>query len=145
MDKPTSEMLQSFDVLRQTSILIFGVVGAWIAVLFPMLYADSTQNSEKRDSIKKLLHKLFLPITFSLYIVTITLVVPILISIAQKIPIPYCIIPCLRGSLFGMICVLTAFQLYAIILALDPFDFVKTKSSIEKEKNDSQERYKKKR
>ena len=142
MDKSTKDILQFIDVLRQTAILIFGVVGAWIAVLFPMLHSTPGLNSDKDGAVKKLMGKLFKPMTYSLYVVVLTLIMPILISVAQKILIPRCVIPYLRGASFGVICVLTALQLYTIFLALDPFDFVKTKNSLEKEKKECQDRFK---
>lgn len=128
---PFSNQLQVFDTLRQTSVLIFGVVGAWLAVLFPMVH---TQTASQSDA-QKLTKKLFKPITSSLYIIIYSLAAPLSVPLIKKIPCAALVIPELRGLGFASLCVATAIQIYTLLLALQPFDIFKVETEITMEKD----------
>lgn len=134
---PFSSQVQAFDTLRQTSVLIFGVVGAWLAVLFPMVHTQAASQ----DDAQKLTKKLFKPLTSSLYIITYSLAAPLLAHLIKKIPYATLYIPELRGVGFASLCVATAIQIYTLLLALQPFDFFKTETDIAIAKDDAAKRY----
>ncbi|MEG6504177.1 hypothetical protein [Nitratidesulfovibrio sp. 1201_IL3209] len=134
---PFSNQLQAFDTLRQTSVLIFGVVGAWLAVLFPMVHTQTASQKDAQD----LTRKLFKPITSSLYIITYSLMAPLLAPLIKKVPYAVHIIPELRGVGFASLCVATAIQIYTLLLALQPFDLFKTETDLIIEKDACRKRY----
>lgn len=135
---PFSKQLQSFDTLRQTSVLIFGVVGAWLAVLFPMVHSQGDSQKNAQD----LTCKLFKPITSSPYIITYSLTIPLIVPFIKKFPLSILYAPELRGLSFASLCVATAIQIYTLLLALQPFDIFKTQTEASIEKDNCSERYK---
>lgn len=137
-DTPFSKQLPSFDILRQTSVLIFGVVGAWLAVLFPMVHShgDSQKNAQE------LTCKLFKPITSSLYIITYSLVIPLLVPFMKKYAFIMQFSTELRGLSFASLCVATTIQIYTLLLALQPFDILKTQTELSIEKKACDARHK---
>lgn len=78
---PWKEQIAMYDALRQTSILIFGLIGAWFAVLLPFAL-------EKGDRLKHFFSfskKLFPALSSAIYLLIITLIVPFSVNIAQNI------------------------------------------------------------
>lgn len=117
-----SSQLTIIESLRQVSILIFGVIGAWITVLFPFINDTNTRHKEA-ERIKKLL---FTPFSWALYIIIYTLLIPLIASVASQNL--FCLEhkEILRAISFGILSAATCFQIYTLILALRPFDVAKT-------------------
>lgn len=78
---PWQQQVFMYDALRQTSILIFGLIGAWFAVLLPFVL-------EKGDRLKHFFsfsRKLFPALSSAIYLLVITLFIPFLSNISQNI------------------------------------------------------------
>lgn len=113
--------------LRNTSAIIFGVMGAWIAILHPeSLKKIFGQNSggvsaEDRETINLLLS----PIIISTFILSIVLVMPLITSIGKSIPYILEYKHELRGLSFAILGCLTILQLWTLVLTLIPGDILK--------------------
>lgn len=121
------EQLPLFDGLRNTSAIIFGVMGAWLAILHPsslkkIFSKDSSSISvEDRKTISLLLS----PIIISTFIISIVLVVPLFVAATKSIPILNENVRMFRGISFSLLGSLTVLQLWTLILTLIPSDILK--------------------
>ena len=77
---PWKLQVSMYEALRQTSILIFGLIGAWLAVLLPF----AIEKGEKLKHFFDFSKKLFPALSAAIYLLFITLVIPFLASIAQS-------------------------------------------------------------
>ncbi|BBL59934.1 hypothetical protein [Methylomonas koyamae] len=116
-----------FEGLRNTSSIIFGVMGAWLAILHP----DSLKKVFGNDGVKipekekGTIMLLLSPIIISTSIIAVVLVLFPLIELAKTIDAFHQYKEILRGGSFSLLSVLTFFQLWALILTLVPGDIVK--------------------
>lgn len=123
---PFQEQWPLYESLRNTSAIIFGVMGAWIAIIYPNILSK-TYSKEKPDEAKneaEKINRLISPMIYATSIVAIVLIIGLLAPIAKRIPIliqQQFILRSLSFSLFG---VLTIAQLWSLILTLVPNDIV---------------------
>ena len=121
------EQIPLLEGLRNTAAIIFGVMGAWIAILHPeSLKKIFSRNGgsvslEDRETINLLLS----PILISTFILFIVLVMPLAISIGKTIPYVLEYKHELRGFSFAILGCLTILQLWTLILTLIPGDLLK--------------------
>lgn len=124
---PMKEQLPLFEGLRNTSAIIFGVMGAWLAILHPaslkkVFSKDSASISqEDRRTISLLLS----PILISTFIISVVLVVPLFVSVAKSMHELSVYVDMFRGLSFALLVGLTVLQLWSLILTLVPNDILK--------------------
>lgn len=121
---PFAEQWPLFEALRTTASIIFAVVGAWLAIIYPdrlkiSFHGNSGQSS---DGIAKL----FTPVVNSTVILCIILVVGFVAPILkrQDVFLPY--LDWCRGFSYFLLSSLTIWQLWTVILTLIPADVVKS-------------------
>ena len=124
---PMSEQLPIFDGLRNTSAIIFGVMGAWLAILHPSSLKQifSRQTSGISSDDRKTINLLLMPILVSTFIISIVLIIPLISAAAKSIPVLYENARIYRGVSFSLLACLTILQLWALILTLLPSDILK--------------------
>lgn len=133
---PYAEQAQMYDALRAISALIFGVVGAWLAVLYSAY--KNTSGEIKDDREKSLPIKLLQPLTYSIYIIIFTLIVPLCVPLVKLLPVNYIYFTVLRSLSFSLLCVMTALQFYTLLLSLLPFDWFKTEIELLSKKDQNE-------
>lgn len=116
------EQLPIYDGLRTTSAIVFAIMGAWIALIYPGKLSQLL--SPGGHEIKDIEHtrKLFKPMIYSTAILIIVIGIAFLVPLAKQISLlgPYKKI--FRSISFGMLAVLTLMQIWSIILTLIPGD-----------------------
>jgi len=130
---PFSEQWPLFEALRTTASIIFAVVGAWLAIIYPerlrFTFDDSKQKSSTLSMVNmgKLLH----PAIHSTMILCVILLVGIIAPLLKQIPalLPYK--TTLQGFSYALLMVLTFWQIWTVILTLVPADLIKSKSDQE--------------
>ncbi len=124
---PMKEQLAIYDGLRNTSAIIFGVMGAWLAILHPSslkkIFSKEGGSISKDD--KATINLLLSPIIISTFILLIVLVVPLLVAASRNIPIFVQYLSIFRGTSFSVLVVLTILQIWTLILTLVPSDTLK--------------------
>lgn len=124
---PMKEQIPLFEGLRNTSAIVFGVMGAWIAVLHPdslkEIFGQNRQNIPKKD--RETIKQLLSPILISTCILSVVLIIPLFISIGKTIPILLQYQSTFRSASFSLLGCLTFLQLWALILTLIPGDIMK--------------------
>jgi len=87
-DVSMKEQLSIFEGLRNTSAIIFGVMGAWLAILHPSSLKKifSKEGGSISKSDRATINLLLSPIIISTFILLIVLIVPLLVAVSRKIP-----------------------------------------------------------
>jgi hypothetical protein len=122
---PFSVQMSLFESLRTTAGIIFGVVGAWIAVMYPHALSKifKLKAADSEEEVKKV-SRLFEPMVYSTVILMVVLLAGPLGHVAKQLAflVPYTTI--LRGLSFGAIIYLTLIQMWSLLLILSPPDMV---------------------
>lgn len=132
-----------YEVLRNTSAIIFGVVGAWYAVITPMYLGSEDKNGKKSKYARALLKSLLIPIKYAIYILCITILFQLFYPISSIIEINYETRIILKAISFGLVCSLSVLMLFTLIRSLIPNDFIQTDIDIMNERMDYEDRLKK--
>jgi hypothetical protein len=125
-DIPISEQIPLYDSLRNTSAIIFGVMGAWIAILYPnallKIYGKlEIENSEKES---KNIRQLISPMILSTFIVSFVLIVGLASPVLRRITFMQQHTELLRSLSFAFLGVLTFLQLWALLSTLAPSNMI---------------------
>lgn len=132
-----------FEALRTTASIIFAVIGAWMAIIYP----ERLKLSFKPDAVAAPPNpakaavsngradwtKLFTPVVNSTAILSIILFLGVVVPIVKRLELPIPV-ECLRGTSYGLLVALTLWQLWTVVLTLVPAD--KVKSAMDREAAD---------
>jgi len=132
---PFKDQIVIYDILRSTSAIIFGIVGAWYAVLTPMYLSNFVGYGEGKKLARQLLKNLMHPIKYSVYILCITVAFYIAIPFVNLFHLGVEVKLVLKSISFGLVCSLSVLMLFTLMRALIPNDFVKTSIELEEEKD----------
>ncbi len=124
---PFSEQWPLFEALRTTASIIFAVVGAWLAIIYPerlKLSFRATPNTVGEAPVKmgQLLH----PAMHSTAILCAVLFVGIAAPILKQIPALLEYKEICRGLSYCLATGLTFWQIWTVILTLVPADVIKS-------------------
>jgi hypothetical protein len=122
-----AEQLPIYDGLRNTSAIIFAVMGAWIALLYPGKLSKAFGGKpykEKADDIEQI-NRLFRPMIYSTCILIVVTGMSFMVPLAKQISFLHAYTEIFRAMSFGAIAVLTFVQFWSIILTLVPGDAIK--------------------
>lgn len=135
---PFAQQWPLFEALRATASIIFAVVGAWLAIIYPerlkFTFKEPTPGTEDKEAPSVNMGKLLHPAIHSTMILCIILLVGIIAPLMKQFIflLPYK--PVMRGLSYGLLVILTFWQLWTVILTLVPADMIKTKSDMENKK-----------
>lgn len=128
---PFAEQWPMFEALRTTAAIIFGVIGAWLAIIYPERLKLSLRNSTQDAGPKETgLGQLFTPVVNSTLILGIILAVGVVAPIAKRYPIEINR-EWLRGASYSVLVALTLWQIWTVILTLVPANVIKSFSDRE--------------
>ncbi len=125
---PLAEQWPMFEALRTTASIIFAVIGAWLAIIYPdrlkLSFAKTATGSSQASGIGQL----FTPVVHSTAILCIILMLGVMAPIAKRLDWTQIHITkeALRGTSYGLLITLTLWQLWTVFLTLIPADRVKT-------------------
>lgn len=127
-----SEQWALYEALRTTASIIFAVVGAWLAIIYPeKLKAPFRERAEQRASSDTRFGSLFSPIVNSTIILCIILFIGILVPVLKQIPFFLEYRDVMRAISFGLLVSLTCWQIWTVFITLIPADILKTQSDNE--------------
>lgn len=127
---PVAEQWPLFEALRTTAAIIFAVIGAWMAIIYPerlkLSFRPNTTEAQGADATPSGWGQLFSPVVHSTLILSVVLIIGVLIPILRHAHIPISIpVACYRGTLYAILVALTLWQLWTVLLTLVPADRVK--------------------
>ena len=118
-----------FEALRATAAIIFAVVGAWMAIVYPERLKISLGNSEGgANPVSDKFSSLFTPIAHSTIILGLVLLTGIVAPIAKQIPWVLHNVALARSCSFSFLVVLTLWQIWTVAITLVPADIIKSKA-----------------
>lgn len=128
---PFSEQWPLFEALRTTASIIFAVVGAWLAIIYPerlrLSFRGEAGGNGKAVKMGQLLH----PAMHSTAILCVVLFVGIAAPLLKQLPVLLAHRDVLRGLSYGLLVSLTLWQIWTVVLTLIPADVVKSVSDRE--------------
>ncbi|EKT4452719.1 hypothetical protein I5S53_17925 [Pseudomonas juntendi] len=140
---PFSEQWPLFEALRTTASIIFAVVGAWLAIIYPERLRMSFQKAEGAPvSSNGGMNTLFTPIVHSTAILCIILFIGMVAPLLKRLDLLLPHTVPLRGVSYGVLASLTLWQLWTVVLSFVPADIVKSHTDSEKQHLETTEGYK---
>lgn len=128
-----------YESLRNTSAIIFGVMGAWIAIIYPGALGRilSSRDVKANDSEYRKIRKLISPMVYSTLIISFVLLVGVLAPLFKQVDFFMSHYVLMRRLTFGLLGMLTFSQLCALILTLVPANMAQTEAQDEKSKREA--------
>jgi uncharacterized membrane protein (UPF0182 family) len=111
-----------YEALRNTSGIVFAVMGAWIAIIYPEAFRSlSSSNDEGKKNILNMLQAMSISALILAFILVVALCVPLMkqFSVLNDYVKP------LRGVSYTFVSILTVAQLWTILLTILPNYLVK--------------------
>lgn len=124
---PFKDQLPIYDGLRNTSAIIFAVMGAWISILYPNKLSaafSKAANPNKKAEIEDI-KRLFKPMIYSTIILMIVICMSFIVPLAKQITFLLTYKETFRAISFTIITTLSIIQLWSLILTLLPGDSIK--------------------
>ena len=119
------EQMPIYDGLRNTSAIIFAVMGAWLAILYPHKLSKSLKKELDDKTDRDDRNQLFTPLIYSTIILMIVIGISFIVPIAKQILILHKYKEIIRATSFSLIGILTYLQFWSLILTLLPGDSIK--------------------
>jgi len=124
---PFQDQLPLYESLRTTSAIIFGVMGAWIALICPEMLSSVISVYSKKDDDKYSRFKLLIrPMRYSTIILMFVLLIIFINPLVRQISFLCDYALQLRGFSFAILGLLTMLQLWSVLLTFIPTDFLET-------------------
>lgn len=124
-----SDQWPIFEALRTTAAIIFAVVGAWLAIIYPekikTLYRSSNDSVEVESTRFGVLLS---PAVHSTAILSVVMILGVFVPILKNVSYLLAYKDILRGLFYSLAYTLTVWQLWTVILTLIPADAIKSQS-----------------
>jgi len=118
---PFAEQWPLYEALRSTAAIIFAVVGAWYAIIFPeRMRGIFRGGSSDRKNGEKGIEKLFSPIVHSTIILCLILLVGIAAPILKEVSLLVQHAELMRKLSYGVLSILTFWQIWTVLATLVP-------------------------
>ncbi|MNT53474.1 hypothetical protein D3C72_1905610 [compost metagenome] len=114
-----------YEGLRTTAAIIFGVIGAWLAIIYPERLKLSYKGTSTSRPAETGVGQLFSPVVNSTLILGTILLVGVIVPVLKKYELPLDVEWC-RGISYGLLVALTLFQLWTVLLTLVPANTIKS-------------------
>lgn len=128
---PVAEQWPMFEALRTTAAIIFAVIGAWMAIIYPerlkLSFRPSVGSAPADTGPPTGWGQLFTPVVHSTLILGVVLLLGVIVPVLRHSDLPAFVpVAGLRGISYGLLVALTLWQLWTVLLTLVPADKVKT-------------------
>lgn len=120
-----SDQWPLYEALRSTSAIIFAVVGAWLAIIYPEKLRMSLREGKGEEGEDTPNFKLLLtPAVSSAVILIIVLAVGVAAPLLKQVRFVLDHLGMLRGISFSLLVFLTVWQMVIVVVAILPVDFL---------------------
>lgn len=128
-----SEQWPLFEALRNTAAIIFAVIGAWAAIIYPerLKIAFEENGKVEKTSRSKGIEMLMTPIFHSTLLLAIILLVGILAPVVKQFDFVSKWVSLFRGFSFFILSALTLWQIFIVIKTLFPAEVILSTSQRE--------------
>ena len=137
---PFSEQKPILDALVTVSAIVFGVMGAWIALIYPKglsgIFAKKTADGSQYERVRKL----FSPMKYATLIIAYSLLLQVGVPIAKQISLIVEHKELARAISLSVLVGLIGLQLWTLLLTLMPLDEAEEQLEVNEAAEDSLER-----
>lgn len=124
---PFAQQWPLFEALRNTASIIFAVVGAWLAIIYPerlkMSFGKPSVGAPAAATGNNV-SLLMLPAVHSTILLAILLLIGVIAPMLQQIPVLLDHVEVLRGLSYTTVVGLTCWQVAIVVMTLFPADVV---------------------
>lgn len=120
-----AEQKDLYEALRNMSAIIFGIMGAWIAVLHPNLLTHPIDQKKIQETDLPDSRHLIAPMIYAAFSLAVVLMIGIIKPIATQSSFIMGNANVIRGLSFAVVGSLTLLQIWALILSFVPYVRVK--------------------
>ena len=138
---PFSQQWPLYEALRTTAAIIFAVVGAWLAIVYPERLKFSFNRQAEKNSTGKNFGLLFVPAIHSTIILIILLLVGILAPLLRQIPLNDEYREVARGLSYLLVAALTLWQVVIVAMAIAPVEMLMSSAATEDAQKKINEHY----
>jgi len=140
---PFSQQWPLFEALRNTAAIIFAVVGAWLAIIYPerLKIPFGRGKADANSSNGAGMGLLLTPAVHSTILLVILLLIGIAAPLLKQIPQVMLHAQIFRGISFAILIALTLWQSAIVVMTLFPAEMVLTSSQREKASNEIKNRF----
>lgn len=138
---PVSEQWPLFEALRTTASIIFAVVGAWLAIIYPDRLKFSFRGGDAPRGNGAKFTALMTPVVHSTAILAAILVIGVAAPILRRVPFLLEHVEVCRGVAYVLLTALTEWQLVTVLLTLFPAHLIKASADEEEDKKAIHEAY----
>jgi hypothetical protein len=124
---PFTEQKEVLDSLKDIAAIVFGVMGAWIAIIYPEMLSSVVQTRKVSENAS--LRRLLEPMIYSAVVVCVIVVIALAGPIIKQFDFILAHKVVLRGVLYSIICLLALVLLGTMVLALLPGEVLEDKLS----------------
>lgn len=131
---PFASQWPLYEALRTTAAIIFAVVGAWLAIIYPERLRFSGRGGLERGAIPEKgegIGRFFTPIAHSTAILCLVLLIGVVAPLLKQLPVVLEHVVIARSVAYGVLVSLTLWQLWTVVLTLVPADEIKRASDFE--------------
>ena len=130
-----------FEALRNTASIIFAVVGAWLAIIYPERLKISFGRPGNAERSSAGIGILLTPAIHSTIILVVLLLVGVIAPMLKQIPEVMEQVVVFRGISFALVTGLTLWQIVIVVMTVIPADMLKSSSDIENAAREVDEHY----
>lgn len=138
---PFSQQWPLYEALRNTAAIIFAVVGAWLAIIYPDRLRLSFRCGPGEAEPASNLSLLLTPAIMSTCILVILLLIGVIAPMLRQVEFLHSHLPMMRGISFFVLVMLTLWQVVIVVIAILPADILLGKEAEERARKDIENSY----
>lgn len=142
---PFSQQWPLYEALRNTAAIIFAVVGAWLAIIYPerlkLSFRRSSVPASSNGNGNSNIALLMTPAVHSTIILVILLLVGVVGPLLKQVPQLSAYANECRGISYLLLTILTLWQVLIVIMTIAPADMVKSMVDEENAKKEIQKQF----
>lgn len=130
---PFSDQWPLYEALRNTASIIFAVVGAWLAIVYPERFKLSLGRTDgvSPSRASRSMGMLLLPAVHSTILLVVLLLVGVTAPLIKEITILQPHILEARGASYAFLVALTCWQIIIVVMTLFPAEALQTQAAKE--------------
>lgn len=129
---PFANQWPLYEALRNTASIIFAVVGAWLAIVYPDRFRLSLGGGDGKSSApSKSMGLLLLPAVHSTILLVVLLLAGVAAPIIKQLPFALAHLELFRGASMAFVCALTCWQVVIVVMTLFPAEALQTQTARE--------------
>lgn len=129
-----SQQWPAYEALRGTASIIFAVVGAWLAIIYPerLKLTFRPKNGESKGAANGNMWLLLTPAIHSTILLVVLLLIGVIVPMLKQIPVLLQYLETLRGLSFATLVALTCWQVAIVVITIFPAELLQEAAARER-------------